>query len=108
MNTSLPATERPVGTEIVAGRHSSLSPLQRWISLAEFLVGGAIVIGHNVYGVVPNEVPILFVLALISFRIRERGWGAMGLSWPASLRRTVLIALAAAFGVIAVYFGWSS
>jgi hypothetical protein len=68
---------------------------QRWISLGEFVIGGAIVIGHNVYRVVPNEVPILFVLALISFRLRD-GWSALGLRRPVSWRRTLLIALAAA------------
>jgi membrane protease YdiL (CAAX protease family) len=69
---------------------------QRWFSLAEFALGGAIVIGHNVYHVIPNEVPILFVIGLISVRLRDGSWTAMGLSWPASWRRTVLFALAAA------------
>jgi membrane protease YdiL (CAAX protease family) len=64
--------------------------------LCEFVVGGAIVIGHNVYHVIPNEVPILFVLGLVSFRLRDGGWGAMGFRRPASWRRTILIALAAA------------
>ncbi len=73
-----------------------LSPRQRWTSLAEFVVGGAIVIGHNVYHVIPNEVPILFVIGLISLRVRDGGWGVIGLRWPISWRRTVLIALAAA------------
>ena len=73
-----------------------LTPAQRWFSLAEFAVGSAIVIGHNVYYVIPNEVPILFVVGLISLRVRDGGWGAMGLRWPLSWRRTVLIALAAA------------
>jgi membrane protease YdiL (CAAX protease family) len=59
------------------------------------LLGSAIVIGHNVYRVVPNEVPILVVLALISFRLRE-GWSALGLRRPVSWRKTILIALAAA------------
>ena len=69
---------------------------QRWFSLAEFVVGAAIVIAHNVFKLIPNEVPILFVLALLSFRLREKNWNAMGLGWPESWRRTVLIALAAA------------
>jgi membrane protease YdiL (CAAX protease family) len=73
-----------------------LSPAQRWFSLAELILGSAIVIGHNVYHVIPNEVPILFVLGLISLRLRDGGWAAMGLHWPASWRRTVLIALAVA------------
>ena len=73
-----------------------LSPARRWLSLAEFLVGAAIVIGHNVYHRIPNEVPILFVLALLSYQLRDGSWKAIGLSWPASWRRTILIALAAA------------
>ena len=73
-----------------------LSAKLRWLSFAEFVVGGAIVIGHNVYHVVPNEVPILFVLGIVSFRLRDGDWRAMGLRWPVSWRRTVLFALAAA------------
>jgi len=69
---------------------------ERWLSLAEFLIGAAIVIGHNVYHVIPNEVPILFVIALVSFRIRDGSWKAMGLNWPASWGKTLLIAVAAA------------
>lgn len=73
-----------------------LSPGRRLISLVEFLVGAFIVIGHNVFRVVPNEVPILFVLGLISIRLRDGGWSAMGFKRPASWMRVVLIALAAA------------
>jgi len=73
-----------------------LSPAQRRFSLAELAVGSVIVIGHNVYHVIPNEVPILFVLGLISVRLRDGSWTAMGLRWPASWRRTVLFALAVA------------
>ncbi|MGA3105800.1 MAG: CPBP family intramembrane glutamic endopeptidase [Terriglobales bacterium] len=69
---------------------------QRWISCAEFLLGAAIVIGHNVYHVIPNEVPILFVLGLISLRVRNGGWAVIGLRLPASWRNTFLFALAAA------------
>src|ERR1039458_8511810 len=73
-----------------------LSPGARWIALAELAVGSAIVIGHNVFHVIPNEVPILFVLGLISMRVRDGSWTAMGLRGPASWRRTVLFALGAA------------
>jgi len=73
-----------------------LSPAQRWLSLAELVVGSAIVIGHNVYHAIPNEVPILFVLGLISVRLRDGSWIAMGLRWPVSWRRTVLFALGTA------------
>ena len=75
---------------------SPLSPAQRWISLAELAVGAAIVVGHNVYHVIPNEVPILFVLGLLSAQVRDGSWRAVGLCWPVSWRRTILFALAAA------------
>lgn len=75
---------------------SRLSPRQRWFSLAEFLIGATIVIGHNVYHVIPNEVPILFVLGLISVRLRDGSWTAMGLRRPASWRTTVLLAVVVA------------
>lgn len=78
------------------------APGRRWLSLGEFIVGAAIVISHNVYHVIPNEVPILFVLGLISFRLRDGSWRAMGLGWPASWRRTVVIASAAALLRIAL------
>jgi membrane protease YdiL (CAAX protease family) len=54
------------------------------------------VIGHNVYHIIPNEVLILLVVALVSFRLRDGGWAMLGLRWPPSWRRTVLFALAAA------------
>ncbi len=77
-------------------RKVELSPTQRWLSLAELVAGAAIVIGHNVYHVIPNEVPILFVLGLMSVRWRDGSWAKMGLSWPVAWRRTILFAIAAA------------
>lgn len=74
----------------------------KWLSFVEFLIGGAMVVGHNVYQVIPNEVPILFVIALVSFRLREGSWRAMGLGRPVSWRRTLLIASAAALLRIAL------
>lgn len=70
----------------------------RWrvISASEFLVGAAIVIGHNVFRVVPNEVPILFVLGMLSVRLREGRWSAIGFKRPNSWWRIVGIAAAAA------------
>ena len=77
--------------------------IQRWappdsrvVSGAEFLLGALIVIGHNVFRVVPNEVPILFVLGLLSIRLRNGGWAAMGFKRPESWTRVLLIALGAA------------
>jgi membrane protease YdiL (CAAX protease family) len=68
----------------------------RVFSAVEFLLGAAIVIGHNVLRVVPNEVPILFVLGLVSIRLRDRTWSALGFRRPASWARILLIAVAAA------------
>jgi len=89
-------TPAPSAADSIPLQGSRLTRAQRWLSLAEFVLGSAIVIGHNVYHVIPNEVPILFVIGLISLRLRDGGWGVMGLPWPVSWRRTVLIALGVA------------
>lgn len=68
----------------------------RALSALELLLGVGVVIGHNVFHVVPNEVPILAVLGLISFRLRSGGWGALPFRRPESWLRVVLIAVAAA------------
>ena len=78
----------------------NLSAPQRFLSLAELAVGSAIVIGHNVFHVVPNEVPILFVLGILSIRLREGSFRAIGLGRPKSWWRTILIAVAATAIVI--------
>ena len=72
------------------------SSRSRGLSALELLLGAFIVIGHNVFHVVPNEVPILFVLGLVSIRWRDGSWSTMGFRRPASWSRLVLIALAAA------------
>ena len=72
------------------------SPRFRVLSALELLLGSFIVIGHNVFHVVPNEVPILFVLGLVSTRLRNGGWSALGSKRPSSWVYLVLIALAAA------------
>lgn len=72
------------------------------MSLAEFVLGGAIVIAHNVFQAVPNEVPILFVLAIISIRLRDGRWKAIGLERPKSWLTTILIAIVAAAVVVAM------
>jgi len=75
---------------------STLTPRARWLSLLEFVVGVAIVFGHNVYHILPNEVPILFVLGWISLRWRNGGWNYAGLSRPQSWWKTVALAILAA------------
>jgi CAAX protease family protein len=68
----------------------------RLFSASEVLLGAVIVIGHNVFHVVPNEVPILFVLGLVSVRVRDGGWSAIGFRRPKSRLSLVFIALTAA------------
>jgi membrane protease YdiL (CAAX protease family) len=74
----------------------SFTPAWRVFSAVELVVGAAIVIGHNVYHVVPNEVPILFVLGLLSVRLRDGRWSAIGFKRPESWKWIVLIAFFAA------------
>jgi CAAX protease family protein len=97
MNEATEATEESTSSTMssVSGE-LPLTPGQRSFSLAEFLLGVVIVIGHNVYRLIPNEVPILFVLGLVSFRLRNGGWKAMGFRWPVQWGRTILFAMAAA------------
>jgi membrane protease YdiL (CAAX protease family) len=73
-----------------------LSLQYRWISLAEVALGTFVVIGHNVFHIVPNEVPMLFVFFWVSFRLRDGGWSVAGLKRPSSWLKAVLMAIAAA------------
>ena len=75
---------------------STRAHILRSSSAPEFLFGAFIVIGHNVFHIVPNEVIILSVLGLISIRLRDGRWSGMGFKRPGSWRRLLLIAMAAA------------
>lgn len=81
-----------------AGNSSSLSSGSRALSAAEACLAAIAVIGHNVFHRIPNEVPILVVLAIISLRVRQGrwNWGALGFKRPDSWRRLLVIALCAA------------
>lgn len=70
----------------------------RLVSAIEFSVAAAVVLGHNVWRVVPNEVLILTGLAIVSMRLRTRGWNwsNLGFRRPGSWRLLLGIALAAA------------
>lgn len=68
----------------------------RTVSAFELVLGAALVLGYNVFHVVPNEVPILFVLGVVSIRLRDGSLSAMGFKRPTSWSRIMLIALAAA------------
>src|SRR5215471_15331263 len=73
-----------------------LPPRARWFSFLEFALGVFVVLGHNVFRILPNEVPILFVLGWISLRWRNGGWKYAGLSRPQSWWKTVALAILAA------------
>jgi membrane protease YdiL (CAAX protease family) len=70
-----------------------LSTRSRWLSAAELCIAAGAVIGHNVFRVLPNEVPVLVVLALVSVRLREKDWSALGFRRPSSWRKVVLLAV---------------
>lgn len=74
----------------------------RGFSLVELAIGSFIVVGHNAFHIVPNEVPILFVVGILSIRLREGSWRAIGLARPKSWWRTAAIAVGAAALVILV------
>ena len=74
----------------------ALSLPARTLSLAELLIGSFMVIGHNVWHVLPNEVPILFILGWVSLRLRDNGWKTAGLKRPDSWWKTVVWAILAA------------
>jgi uncharacterized protein len=73
-----------------------LTSRYRWISLVEIALGTFFVIGHNVFHILPNEVPILFVFFWVSFWLRDGGWSVAGLTEPKSWWKTVLMAIVAA------------
>jgi len=70
-------------------------PTFRIISAIEFVIGAAIVIGHNVFRIVPNEVLILFAVGMISIRLRNGSFSAMGLKRPESWLLILMIAIIA-------------
>jgi CAAX protease family protein len=55
-----------------------------------------VVFGHNVLHILPNEVPILFVLGWLSLQLRDGGWKAVGLKRPDSWWKVVALAFGAA------------
>jgi len=67
----------------------------RPISAAEFVIGAFIVIGHNVFHVVPNEVILLALIGSVSLRWRG-GWKGFGFSRPDSWRTTIALAIGVA------------
>ncbi|MFO1187564.1 MAG: CPBP family intramembrane glutamic endopeptidase [Alphaproteobacteria bacterium] len=83
---------------MVKEEHSSRGPtaLSRTISGLEFLLAAALVIAHNVFKTVPNEVFLLAGLGLLSLILRNRNILAFGLGRPRSWALVIFVAVAAA------------
>jgi len=75
---------------------STLTPRARSFSSLELALGVFIVLAHNIFHILPNEVPILFVLGWVSLRRRNGGWKYAGLSRPQSWWKTVTLAVVTA------------
>lgn len=72
--------------------------MTRPLAALEFLFAAGVVLGHNVWRVVPNEVVILTVVAILSMRSRAAGWNwtLLGFRRPESWRVILGVAVAAA------------
>src|SRR6185437_13698150 len=73
---------------------STADSRSRMIAAAELLLGAAVVLGHNVWHLLPNEVPILVVAGLLSMRLHCGRWdfSRLGFRRPGSWLRIVLLA----------------
>lgn len=76
---------------------SEVPPRARLWAVAELLVAGALIVGANIFDVVPiSETPWLVALGWLSLRLRGDTWRTLGLRRPDNWRATVGTALAAA------------
>jgi membrane protease YdiL (CAAX protease family) len=72
---------------------------RRAVAAAEALGAAAIVIGHNIFRVVPNEVVVLVLLGAASCAMRRQSLSAIGYRRPVSWSRTAAVALAVALAL---------
>jgi CAAX protease family protein len=86
-----PLSETYIGDSASVGSRENCA-----FALAEVLLASAVVLAHNVWHVLPNEVPILVILLWVSLLLRRKPWSSVGFTRPASWARVVLLALAAA------------
>jgi len=73
-----------------------LDSRERLLSAAELACAAWIVIGHNVFRIFPNEVPILAVIALVSAKLMRGGFAGLGFRRPTSWRLVIGLAVGAA------------
>lgn len=78
-------------------QNTAVSPRERAWAVAELLVAVALVVGANVFDVVPvTETPWLVALGWLSLRRRGLAWRTLGLRQPVSWITTIGVALVAA------------
>jgi len=72
--------------------------MNRTVAALEFCLAALLILGHNVWRVFPNEVPLLCVIAILSLRLRTGrfDFAQLGFRRPPSWGRIVVIALIAA------------
>ncbi len=85
-----------MSTQSNGGKDAPLSVRQRLFAAAEVLLGTAVVIGHNVYRLLPNEVPILVLILWLSLLLRRAPWHSVGLRKPFSWKLMAISAICAA------------
>jgi membrane protease YdiL (CAAX protease family) len=78
-----------------APKDAPLSVRQRLFAAGEVLLGAAVVVGHNVYHLLPNEVPILVLILWASLLLRRTPWHSVGLGKPFSWKVTAIVAVCA-------------
>lgn len=82
---------------------ADVPPRQRLWAAGELLLAGAIIVGANIYEVVPvSETPWLVLLGWLSLRRRGLTWRTLGLRRPGSWITTIAVALAAGIALQAV------
>lgn len=69
---------------------------RRAVAAAEALGAAAVVIGHNIFRIVPNEVVVLVLVGAVSCAVRRQPPKAIGYRRPTSWRHTAAVALAVA------------
>ena len=73
-----------------------LSPRQRAWAMAELLLAAALVVGANIFDLVPvSETPWLVAIGWLSLRLRKSSWKALGFRRPSRWITTVGVALVA-------------
>lgn len=84
---------------------TAISPNDQRISLVEALLIAAVIVGHNVWGVVPNEILLLTPLAIVSMRWRTGGWHWRSLGFQAPRSWSVVIGVALLLAATRIVLG---